>query len=242
MDVFQQIRAAYSDLERGDALTLGIERWKSRHPAFERIVDAGDLASIFAKGRRPDYERRDRILGALCIEARRDEIAKVLVCRVMLSGLLDVVRDLSEQTTIAIDELHAEILAHFWEAVCKVPSTNTVRVAQRLKNAAKFGTVRSLRQSGALLRREIPTEDHPAVARRVSLPADDQIDLLVREAVAADAVSKDDAELALSSPRKLSETASRMGVPFRAARARRQKAKANLRHWISQRSKGEQGS
>lgn len=236
MDIFQQIRASYAVLQARDSFTTRLERWGAHHAALAALGDVRELLEVCGRTRRSDFELRDRVLAALCVEARCDEVAKVLVCHMMLSALLDVVRELGDQASLATDDLHGEVLANFWTAVCKVEA-ETQRVAQRLRNAAKFRTLRVLAHQGALYRVEDCTDrELVAVSREPRLPADDEIDLLIEEAVVREVLSATDARLVRTSERRLSGAAQELGLSKRNGRARRQKAKARLRHWMEERS------
>lgn len=236
MDIWQQIRGSYAALHEHGAFERHLEQWACDQPALRELRDFADLVETCAKSERTDFDRRDRVLAALCMIARKDEAAKILVCHMMLSALLDVARELADQANLATDDLHAELLANFWDAVSRM-NTGTSRVAQRLKNAAKFRTLRFLAHQGTLHRREEPTDRELAAAARIPrLPAGDALDGMIAEAISCHVLSVADADLVRAPKGQVVEAARRLGLSARNGRARRQKAKARLRSWIDERA------
>jgi hypothetical protein len=235
MDIWQQIRGSYAGLIERGVFERSLERWACLQPALGELRDLAEIVEICAKRERTDFDRRDGILAALCVIARKDEPAQILVCHMMLSALLDIARELSDQTTLATDDLHAELLANFWDAVSRVDA-GTPRVAQRLKNAAKFRTLRFLAHQGTLRRREEPTDREMAAAARIPrLPAGDALDRMIAEAISCHVLSVTDADLVRAPKGQVAEASRRLGLSVRNGRARRQKAKARLRRWIDER-------
>jgi hypothetical protein len=236
MDIWQQIRCSYAGLHEQGVFEGHLERWACDQPALRELRDFAQLVETCAKSGRTDFDRRDRVLAALCVIARKDQAAKILVCHMMLSALLDVARELADEANLATDDLHAELLANFWDAVSRVDAGKS-RVAQRLKNAAKFRTLRFLAHQGTLHRREEPTDREIAAAARIPrLPAGDALDRTIAEAISCHVLSVADADLVRAPKGQVAEASRRLGLSARNGRARRQKAKARLRRWIDERA------
>ena len=234
MDIWQQIRCSYVGLYEHGVFERHLELWACDQPALRELRDFAELVETCAKSGRTDFDRRDRVLAALCMVARKDQAAKILICHMMLSALLDVARELADQANGATDDLHAELLANFWDAVSRVDA-GTPRVAQRLKNAAKFRTLRFLAHQGTLRRREEPTDREMAAAARIPrLPAGDALDRMIAEAVSCHVLSDADADLVRAPKGQVAEASRRLGLTTRSGRARRQKAKARLRRWLDE--------
>jgi hypothetical protein len=238
MDIWQQIRSSYAGLVERGVFERTLERWACEQSALAEFRDLAEVVEACARHERTDFERRDGILSALCVIARKDEVAKILVCHMMLSALLDIARDLADQTMLATDDLHAEVLANFWGAVRQIEA-DTPRVAQRLRNAAKFRTLRFLAHQGALRRNEESSDrEMMAPARIPRLPADDALDLMIDEAVSARVLSAAEADLVRAPKGQVAEASRRHGLSARNGRAKRQGAKARLRRWVDERAGG----
>ena len=241
MDIWQQIRGSYAGLYEHGVFDRHLEQWACDQPALRELRDFAHLVETCAKSERMEFDRRDRVLAELCMIARKDQAAKILVCHLMLSGLLDVARELGDEANLATDDLHAELLANFWDAVSRVDA-GTPRVAQRLKNAAKFRTLRFLAHQGMLHRREEPTDREMAAPARIPrLPAGDALDRMIAEAISCHVLSVADADLVRAPKGEVAAASQHLGLSARNGRARRQKAKARLRRWIDERAVMEGG-
>ena len=238
MDIFAKIRE-----EHERHLSLGtyddaLLRWNKKHPflgEFSSVTDLIELCRGSAEGR---YEERDRAVAALCMLAAKDEAAKTLLLGLFLPGLIDLANTCAKRRVVSADELHAELLANFWTAVCGVDE-NTTKVAARLLNGARWRTARALGRAVSWSKREHQVSDVELLyldERGSSEETQDETDGdwedVLDRAVNEGVIGEVDAQLVIASWGTLKDVSARYEIALGQARRRRLLAKGRVREWI----------
>ena len=218
-------REAESPVLRGGVF----DTWRDIEPALSPFQTPQAVLRFL---RRPGSSvRKDEVLCALLRRARWDPIAGRVVLEAMLPGL----KNLAARLLIDMrdrEELWSALLACAWERIRAYPvARRPRRVAANLLLDCLRGTLAALseaRRDPMALACKLPRE-------LVAVPAEDGVDALLDGAVAAGAVSRDEAELILATRTddvSLRVFAEAEGTSFVMVRQRRSRAERRLRFFL----------
>ncbi|MGQ0668290.1 MAG: hypothetical protein ACT4PO_01215 [Actinomycetota bacterium] len=131
----------FADIERGfkeehEASRLGrhLRTWRSEHPPLARFEDMDALVGFF-RDRSISYAPKDEIAGILCALSPDDELAKLLLLKLYLPGLIAKRRALFGRG-MTQDELDATLVAAFLDRAAKT-HLGTEMLSGRLLGAAR---------------------------------------------------------------------------------------------------------
>lgn len=213
----------------GPQLRRRFAAWREVEPALSPFQNP--LAVLRFLRRAGSSARKDEVLCALLRRARCEPIAGRVVLEAMLPGL----KKLAGRLLIDVrrrDELWSVLLACAWERICTYP------VQQRPRRVAANILLDSMR--GTLVTFSSARRDPAALACKlpgglVAAPAQEGVDALLDRAVAAGAVSRDEAELILATRTddvSLRAFAEAEGTSFVMVRQRRSRAERRLRFFL----------
>lgn len=203
--------------------------WRDAEQALSPFRDPGALLH-FLRGPGAAADK-DAALRALLMRAQSEPLAGRVVLEAMLPGLKKLAGRLLIDARDR-EELWSVLLACAWERICAYPvARRPRRIAANLLLDCLRGTLAALaqvRRDPVALACKLPRE-------LVAVPAEDGVDDLLDGAVAAGAVSRDEAELILAtrtddvSLRAFAETE---GTSFAMVRQRRSRAERRLRFFL----------
>jgi DNA-directed RNA polymerase specialized sigma24 family protein len=208
----------------GDRLAERLRCWAQLEPVLARFV--GDPGRLFAFLRTPPSSLRDEVFCALLRCAKSDQLAGLVLLEALLPGL----KAIFGRTLLRAaerDELLALLLAQSWQQLVGYPvERRPRRVAANLLLDIRKYTLRELER----VRRE---SSLPLEGGETPDPADAgaDVELPLRRAVAAGALSEAEAELILETRvdrRRLPEIAAELGVAYITVYQRRARAERRL--------------
>ncbi len=230
MDVFDHVKIQFAYLAERGTFDRELARWRKSSHGLSDVESFDNLVGRLAASA-PRSEARDGILAAICVLARRDEVARTLTIGLMLPGLLEVVAHIRSGSWVLIEEVHAEVLVNFWAAVRAI-EPDTRNVAQRLINAARFRTYRWLAVESTWRRSFVLEPELLLAAAPFGRTAEETALALIFEAVDAGVLSEVDAAIVAHDGRSWEMVAARYGLSKRAGRKRRASARAALRPFV----------
>jgi DNA-directed RNA polymerase specialized sigma24 family protein len=198
--------------------------WQDADATLTRFKDVIALLR-FLRGPGSGVEK-DEVLSALLARARWEPLAARVVLEAMLPGLKKLAGRLLTDARER-EELWSAVMACAWERICTYPVERRPRkVAANLLLDTLRGTLAALSAG----RREPSTQTFPA---QLEAPqqCDSDVDALLAQAVAAGAVSEDEAELILLTRidgASLKVLAADRGVSFDTLKHRRHRAERRL--------------
>jgi DNA-directed RNA polymerase specialized sigma24 family protein len=211
--------------------------WRSTEAALTRFDDVPALLR-FLRGAGSGAEK-DAVLAALLARARSEPLAARLVLEAMLPGLKKLAGRLLTDARER-EELWSAVLACAWERIRTYPVERRPRkVAANLLLDTLRGTLATLAAS----RRGPATQTFPA---QLEAPArcESDVDGLLAEAVAAGAVSEEEAELILLTRidgASLKALAAERGMSFDTLKHRRHRAERRLLVFLGRRPVPQRG-
>lgn len=214
------------------SLVIHFEAWRRADPALARFHRPADVLRYLRS--RPSAAAEDTVLLALLTRARQEPSAGRLVLYALLPGLRNVAR----RSLVSVDEreeLWAALLASVWEHIRAYP------VERRPRRVAANLLLDTMRSTLAAVRRE-RIEDEPLPTALADEPSPelrcDDVDALLARAVAAGAISPQEAQLVLSTRFDgipLAHVAAAHGEPYNRVKVRRQRAERRLLVWLGHR-------
>ena len=223
MDPIVQLASTWRQGPGRARLNTRLRAWSSEEPSLVRFE--GSAERLFRFLRTEPSTERDRVFLALLRQARRDECAGLVLLEALLPGLKSLLGRILVDTRES-DELLAVLLKNAWEQIATYPlERRPNRVAANLLLDIRKQTLRELGYQ-----RHFASEQ--PITRRDAAPSiGADIEAPLRRAVAAGALSQDEAELVLQSRvdrRPLAEIAAELGLAYVTVYKRRAKAERRL--------------
>jgi hypothetical protein len=179
-------------------------------------------------GRHSTQPPKDAVLAALVRQARLDPLAARVVLQALLPGLKAIAGRLLLEADER-DELWSALLAHCWERIRRYP------LERRPARIAANTLLDTLQKTSRELKRQRRTRDQPAgdltPERLAGAPVDPDVERLLARAVAAAAISEEEAELIVCTRidnADLHALAREQGVSYHALNTRRLRAEKRL--------------
>jgi hypothetical protein len=225
-DLVERLEAEWPALAAG-ALAARLPSWAAEEPALAAFATPQQLLRHI-RASRGNTRAEDAVLSALVRQAGSDPLAARMVLHALLPGLKTLARRILLDADQR-DELWSSLLAHCWERIrCYPLERRPRRIAANILFEALKKTTREFRRELRYRDRfghELP-DDQPASPQRES-----DVDRLLTQAVAAGAISKDEAELILRTRidrDDLRARADELGVAYHALKVRRLRAEKRL--------------
>lgn len=245
------LEAEWRGLLRGE-LGTRFRVWRARDGGLARFGEPDALIAFLHRRGPPDA--KDAVLLALLVHAQQEPLAGRMVLQAMLPGLKSLSSRLA-RSVVSFDELWQILFACLWERIVTYPvERRPSRVAANLLRDTLKRTLAELRREANALAQlpELSLDDlDDLLGAAASPPADadghGDPEALLRRAVAAGAVTGEEAELILATEIDgvpMATVAERLGVSYNAVKIRRQRAEQRLLEFLgvladpSGRSKG----
>jgi DNA-directed RNA polymerase specialized sigma24 family protein len=221
-DLIERLEAEWPALASGPLLTR-LRIWSEREPVLASFATPQQLLRQL-RGLRGDHRAEDEILR----QAQMDPLAARVVLQALLPGLKALARrillDASER-----DELWSALLAHCWERIRSYPlERRPARIAANTLLDTLKKTTYELKRN----RRDRDQYTHEPPTEQAALkPADIDIQRLVQRAIAAAAISEEEAELILRTRidgADLHALADEAGLAYHTVKVRRLRAEKRL--------------
>lgn len=243
MGVLSDIDRRFTELAGGKELESAFAEWRSRHPVLSQFQGPEEMLAQI-KEQRGEYEDRDRIVWALCLEARaeardqrkdpgRRRPASDLLLGLFAPGLWRVFEEVRSAGVLAPHEIEAELVLGFWEAVHSARSHQ--KISGYLVNKARHRAWAAAKEES---RAASPDESVPAAPYE----ADEDPDwsdpwILLCWAESEGAINEVQTELVFwtrlcSEP--LEEIAEALGLDYQAAKLRRIRAEKRLQTFLEE--------
>lgn len=237
----------FGDIERrfeaehgASRLSRRFQKWRSEHLPLEPFKSIDDLLGFF-RDRSILYAPKDEIAGILCALSPDDELAKLLLLKLYIPGLIAKRRALFGRG-LAQDELDATLVAGFLDRAAKT-HLGTEMLSGRLLAAARGRLEREIKKTAKSLAREAPTPVDPvtASARAAAEAAEEAMSKvaaaeLITKALTHGVLNKEQAAVlwavdveGLSSK----DAAAKFSITDGAARVRLHRARGRLGRWGS---------
>jgi DNA-directed RNA polymerase specialized sigma24 family protein len=225
-DLVERLEAEWPALAAGP-LRVRLQAWSEEEPMLAGFATPQQLLRHL-DGLRGQHRTRDEILAALVRQARSDPLAARVVLQTLLPGLKTLARRILFEAGER-DELWSALLAHCWERIRHYPlERRPERIAANVLLDTLKKTTRELKRerrdrdrfSNELL------ADHETPARSES-----DVEQLLQRAVAAAAISDEEAELILRTRVDgidLNSLAVETGVAYHTLNVRRLRAEKRL--------------
>lgn len=225
-DLIERLEAEWPALAAGP-VRHRLRGWAEQEPLLASFATPQQLLRHLdsIRGR---HQARDEILSALLRQARSEPLAARVVLQTLLPGLKKLAGRLLLDAAQR-DELWPTLLAHCWERIrCYPLERRPARIAANLLLDTLYETSREFK-------RQLRDSDRfggEFPAETVAAPqVDRDIERLLRRAVAATAISKNEAELILRTRvdgADLRTLAVKAGVSYHALNTRRLRAEKRL--------------
>ncbi|MGH2726718.1 MAG: hypothetical protein ACRDKS_07050 [Actinomycetota bacterium] len=230
MDIFRKIEQSFAAHRASRSFETAVARWRGKWPVFADLGEAEDVARAC---RKPGPRAlKDAIHVALCVEAThtpKDELACLFLYWLFLPGLIATADELCSSDNF--DEVTAELLSGFLEAVSKVSPSST-HVARHLIRGGRLRALTNLRKAEARASHEEELEvdqagsDDPTASARV----------LMADALRGGVISAVEAKLLFAEREDLATTAALHELTSTAARQMKARARQKLAAWLSETS------
>ena len=225
-DLIGRLEAEWAGLAAG-AVRHRLAIWSNQEPALAGFATPQQLLRhLLSRGSK--QPRKDDVLAALVREARHDPLAARMVLQALLPGLKAIagrlLLDAEER-----EELWSALLAHCWERIRRYPlERRPARIAANIL----FDT---LQRTSRELKRQRHRRDQPAgelaPERLAASPVDPDVERVLARAVAAAAISEEEAELIVRTridDADLGALAREQGLSYHALNTRRLRAEKRL--------------
>jgi DNA-directed RNA polymerase specialized sigma24 family protein len=225
-DLIERLEAEWPALASG-ALLARLRVWSEQEPVLASFATPQQLLRRL-RGLRGHHRAEDEILAALLRQAQTDPLAARVVLQALLPGLKALARrillDASER-----DELWSALLAHCWERIRSYPlERRPARIAANTLLDTLKKTTHELRRN----RRDRDQYSHEPPTEQAALnPAGTDVERLVQRAIAAAAISEEEAELILRTRidgTDLHVLADAAGLAYHTVKVRRLRAEKRL--------------
>jgi DNA-directed RNA polymerase specialized sigma24 family protein len=225
-DLIERLEAEWPTLAAGPLLAR-LSAWSEQEPVLANFATPQQLLRQL-RSLRGQHRAEDEILAALLRQAQTDPLAARVVLQALLPGLKALARrillDASER-----DELWSALLAHCWERIRSYPlDRRPTRIAANTLLDTLKKTTYELRRN----RRDRDQYTHEPPTEQAALkPADSDVQRLVQRAIAAAAISEEEAELILRTRidgADLHALADEAGLAYHTVKVRRLRAEKRL--------------
>jgi DNA-directed RNA polymerase specialized sigma24 family protein len=225
-DLIERLEAEWPALAAGP-VRLRLQAWSEEEPVLGGFATPQQLLRHL-DSLRGQHRARDEILAALVRQARNDPLAARVVLQTLLPGLKTLARRILFEAGER-DELWSALLAHCWERIRHYPlERRPERIAANTLLDTLKKTTRELkreRRDRDRFSNELPA-DHEASTR-----SDSDVEQLLQRAVAAAAISDEEAELILRTRVDgidLNSLAGDVGIAYHTLNVRRLRAEKRL--------------
>ena len=225
-DLIERLEAEWPPLAAG-ALAVRLPFWAADEPALAGFATPQQLLRHI-RASRGNTGAEDAVLAALVRQAGSDPLAARMVLQALLPGLKTLARRILLEANQR-DELWSSLLAHCWERIrCYPLERRPTRIAANVLLDTLKKTTREFRRELRDRDRfghELPG-DQPA-----SPPLDSDVERLLARAVAATAISGEEADLILRTRidgGDLGALAREAGITYHALNTRRLRAEKRL--------------
>lgn len=229
MEIASRVKTSFEACRRSGRLGDAFARWRDRHPALGDLQSIDDLVQLCRDAPSELYPAKNDALRAVCLEAANgDESASLFLLWIMIPALLAEWKSISRQQVLAPDDVEAELLAGFWEAL-KWVGPESRKVALRLVHGARRRALAALKREAAWksVAEPIP-EEEPLDSSAWTPDPEDFLADAEREGI----VSALDVELLLAPPDGFRRIASREGLTLNAAQIRARKARDRIAAYL----------
>jgi DNA-directed RNA polymerase specialized sigma24 family protein len=225
-DLIERLEEEWPVLASGPLLAR-LRAWSAEEPALAGFATPQHLLRQL-RGLRGDHRAEDEILAALVRQAQTDPLAARVVLQALLPGLKALARRILLEASER-DELWSALLAHCWERIRSYPlERRPARIAANtLLETIKKTTYELRRQRRD---RDLFTNDPPPEQAALASAGSD-VERLVQRAIAAAAISADEAELILRTRIDhvdLHSLADEAGLAYHTVKVRRLRAEKRL--------------
>ena len=224
MGTLKSIERTFRTLQETGTLDSRFEAWGRRSAGLACLADLDQLIALCRKS--GVSQQKDATLAALCLEAKRDKTAGVVLSWLMLPGLWEAVRELPSDVLDA-DDLEAELVAGLWTTAAEVEE-NTREVPGRLVNGARWNAQRAIRKALAWNSWVVASGSVPLDRPTGGEPEED----LLARAVVRGIVSEDEIEMLLAHRSEVVGFAERLGISLAVFQGRRTRARVRLARWL----------
>jgi DNA-directed RNA polymerase specialized sigma24 family protein len=245
------LEAEWRGLVQGE-LGTRLRAWQADDAALRPFADLDALIAFLHRRGQP--EGKDAVLLALLLRAPREQLAGRVVLQAMLPGLKSLSSRLA-RSVVSFEELWQILFVCLWERIVTYPvDRRPNRVAANLLRDTLKRTLAELRREANALAQlpELSLDDLDDLLGAAASPAADadghgEPEALLRRAIAAGAVTSEEAELILATEIDgvpMAAVAERLGLSYNAVKIRRQRAEQRLLEFLgvlpdpSGRSKG----
>jgi DNA-directed RNA polymerase specialized sigma24 family protein len=229
VDPIVQLGSTWRQGAAGARLNTRLRAWSADEPSLVRFT--GSAERLFRFLRSEPSAERDRVFCALLRQARRDELAALVLLEALLPGLKSLLGRILVDTRES-DELLAVLLKNTWEQIATYPlERRPQRVAANLLLDIRKKTLQELGHQ----RRT--ASEQPLTRREAAATIGADIEAPLRRAVGVGALSDTEAELILQSRvdrRPLAEIAAELGLAYVTVYKRRAKAERRLLLFLGQ--------
>jgi hypothetical protein len=227
-DLIERLEAEWPALAAG-ALAARLPSWAAEEPALAGFATPQQLLRHI-RASRGNTRAEDAVMTALVRQAGSDPVAARMVLHALLPGLKTLARRILLDADQR-DELWSSLLAHCWERIrCYPLERRPRRIAANILFEALKKTTREFRRElrdrdRFGLGNELPSE------QEAPTPVDRDVEQLIGRAVAAAAISEEEAQLILRSRidrADLRQLAANDGVAYNTLVVRRLRAERRL--------------
>jgi hypothetical protein len=226
-DLIERLEAEWPALASSGVLRQRLRGWAAQEPALAGFASPQHLLRQL-RGLRGRPRAEDAILAALVRQAGADPLAARVVLQALLPGLKALAGRLLLEASER-DSVWSALLAHCWERIRRYPlERRPTRIAANVLLDTLQKTSRELKQQ----RRDRDQLGGDVPPERVAFaPVDRDVERLLQRAVAAAAISGEEAELILRTridSADLHTLAAELGVTYHALNMRRLRAEKRL--------------
>ncbi|MHB8695582.1 MAG: sigma-70 RNA polymerase sigma factor region 4 domain-containing protein [Solirubrobacteraceae bacterium] len=225
-DLIERLEAEWPALASGPLLGR-LRIWSEREPVLASFATPQQLLRQL-RGLRGHHRAEDEILAALLRQAQTDPLAARVVLQALLPGLKALARRILLEASER-DELWSALLAHCWERIRSYPLE---RRPARIAANTLFDTLKKTTYELRRNRRDRDQYTHEPPTEQAALkPADSDVQRLVQRAIAAAAISEEEAELILRTRidgADLHALADEVGLAYHTVKVRRLRAEKRL--------------
>lgn len=225
-DLVERLEAEWPALAAG-VVAARLPQWAAEEPALAGVATPQQLLRHI-RASRGNTQAEDAVLAALVRQAHSDPLAARMVLQALLPGLKTLARRILVDADQRNDVWSA-LLAHSWERIRCYPLE---RLPNRIAANVLFD---ALKKTTREFRRELRNRDRFGLELReehaAAAPVDSDVERLLARAVAAMAISREEAELILRTRVDSSDLRARadeLGVAYHALKVRRLRAEKRL--------------
>jgi hypothetical protein len=226
-DLIERLEAEWPALASGPLLAR-LSIWSEQEPALASFATPQQLLRQL-RALRGHHRAEDKVLAALLRQAQTDPLAARVVLQALLPGLKGLARRILLEASER-DELWSALLAHCWERIRSYPlERRPTRIAANTLLDTLKKTTHELRRNRR--DRDQYTHEPPTEQAALKQPSDSDVERLVHRAIAAAAISEEEAELILRTRidgADLHALADEAGLAYHTVKVRRLRAEKRL--------------